>query len=58
MEIRRETRQCICGQKIVVEVRVDTESPDEDPRVIALYSESGAELEQCPRCGVAPSKWK
>ncbi len=58
MEVRRETRECLCGQKIVVEVRIDSQSAEEEPRVIALYSESGVELEQCPRCGVSPTKWK
>ncbi len=58
MEVRRETRECLCGQKIVVEAGVDSQSREEEPRVIALYSESGVELEQCPRCGVAPTKWK
>ncbi len=58
MEVRRETRECLCGQKIVVEVRTESQAADEEPRVIALYSESGAELEQCPRCGVTPTKWR
>ena len=56
MDVRRETRQCVCGQKIVVEVRTDTEAAEDEPRVVALYSESGAKLEQCPRCGISPSK--
>jgi len=57
-EGRRVTRQCVCGQKIILELRPNPGKggAEDAMRVVALYSETGARIEQCPRCGTSIDK--
>jgi len=47
------TFQCECGNTIILEVRPRAAKPEseEDERVLAMYTEQGTPLAQCPRCG-------
>lgn len=52
---RREVRECICGQRIVYEIPEDGGKLGEEDgsRVIAISTETGASILQCPRCATA-----
>lgn len=54
-EETRHTFQCVCGNTIIFQAmpRGAKSEPqsEEDQPVLAMYTEQGTPLAQCPRCG-------